>query len=311
MKKECLILFAILLCIGMGSSRAHAQDYRYKIKVVLVNGNIVNGYLAEPWTGGGIHLQLSHNSFMKIDSLDIKKVRQVDISNTGVYRAKAGRTTMIPGKPQVEKATAQQESSIDEKAPVQQNSPPVEKTVVRREKSSEFRLKNGWFHHLWLGLSFGEEDAHESLGVISGYRFGERFAVGAGVNFDRYYAMAVSPVYIEPRFYLKNDDSSLYLYSNLGYGFAWKSGRNNDYQKVSATGGLMGGLGIGYQLNFAHSALTIGLGYKLQKTQTHTEYFDFFFDAWGNPVDSSRTKIMDVQERRLNRNLALTLGIVF
>lgn len=264
----------LLMCLCLGAFTAHAQEYTYKAKVFLANREVVHGYLREPWSGGTMQLQLSEKSYITLDSLDIRKVRQTSLSSK-----KAASTVFRSG-------------------------------CAHIAHSSEYSKKRSFYHHIFAGFAFGENGVNESLGIINGYRFGDNFALGVGVNYDRYDAAAVLPIYLEPRVYLKNDRSSLYLYSDVGYGPAWmNNARNSEFRSSSATGGLMGGAGFSYQLNFAKSALTISLGYKMQKTSIQTEYYNYFTDAWGNPIDTSLTKIMDVDERRLNRKVALTLGI--
>lgn len=268
------ILLTALLCMLGGLHLLQAQQYLYKAKVRLVNRDVVHGYLMEHWEQGTMHLQLSPNSYMKIEPQDIRRVKLVNSADQAVTRFK-------------------------------------NKGLLQRDvSSSDFSLKKDYYHQLILGLGFGEEHTNASFGIINGYWFGKRISIGMGVNYDRYERMAVLPIYIQPRVYLKHDKTSLYYFTDVGYGKGWMNkNRNNDYEEIKGFGGFMGQAGVGYQLNFAKSALSFTLGYKLQQTKIHAEYFSYPYDPWGNWENTERQKVADLQERRINRRIAFTIGL--
>lgn len=173
---------------------------------------------------------------------------------------------------------------------------------------ASFVDSNDFYHQIFTGFSFGEEEVNLSLGLINGYRFNKLFSMGLGANYDRFDHVAALPVYVQPRIYLKNEKVSIYYFTDLGYAAAWRNKEpSNPFEKVTVKGGLMGQLGIGYTINFPKSALNFTLGYKLQKLHTHYEYFSQRFDSWGSP---ERVKILDLEENRQIRRIAFSFGYV-
>jgi hypothetical protein len=249
-------------------SPASAQDYRYKARVVLRSGDVLNGQLSAPWTGGNLYLYLSEKTSLEIDSSDIRKVKQERL-----------------------------------------NGQKLDNTFVHAGHRGAYGKQLGFYHHSFAGLSFGEDETGRSLGMVNGYRFNKRFALGLGVNYDRFEQASVLPIYLQPRLYVKNDKLSLYAFSDLGYSPGWQNkGISNDFQEITAKGGLMGQAGIGYQLNFARSALSFTLGYKLQEMEVHAEFYNYNFVATGE--EPIRTKTMDLREERLVRRVAFTVGFM-
>lgn len=171
-----------------------------------------------------------------------------------------------------------------------------------------FSDSNGFYHQIFAGSSFGEEEVNLSLGLINGYRFNKLLSLGVGINYDRFDHVAALPVYFQPRIYLKNEKVSIYYFTDLGYAAAWRNKEpSNPFEKVTVKGGLMGQVGIGYTINFPKSALNFTLGYKLQKLHTHYEYFSQRFDSWGSPEP---VKILDLEENRQIRRIAFSFGYV-
>ncbi|WP_224996582.1 hypothetical protein [Cesiribacter sp. SM1] len=247
---------------------ASAQDYRYKARVVLMNGDVLNGQISERWSGGNLYLYLSEKTFVQIDSSDIRKVKQEQLN--GQKLENSFRNAGIRGA---------------------------------------YGKQQGFYHHSFAGLSFGEDETGKSLGMVNGYRFNKLFALGLGVNYDRFEQASVLPIYLQPRLYVKNDKLSLYAFSDLGYSAGWQNkGVNNDFLEMRVKGGLMGQAGIGYQLNFARSALSFTLGYKLQQMEVHSEvYYYQFIESGEQPI---RAKTMDIKEERLIRRVAFTVGFM-
>lgn len=122
-------------------------------------------------------------------------------------------------------------------------------------------LKSGFYHHIFAGISFGEEELNGSLGIINGYRFNKFFAIGLGVNYDRFSSTSALPIYLQPRLYVRNEKASLYYFMDLGYSPAWENDKNTtSLETRDIKGGLMGQAGVGYQINFFKSALNFTLG---------------------------------------------------
>lgn len=182
---------------------------------------------------------------------------------------------------------------------------------IKRSKSNYYTYfgdTNGFYHQIFTGASFGEEEINLSLGLVNGYRFNKLFSLGLGINYDRFDHVAALPIYLQPRIYLKNGNVSIYYYTDIGYGAAWRNKQqSNPFEDVTVNGGIMGQAGIGYKISFSRSALILSLGYKLQKVHTHYEYYSQGFDSWG-PTES--VKILDVEENRQIRRIAFSLGYV-
>lgn len=260
------ILLVLFLCLGQ--SIAYGQQYISKAKVVIVNREVLRGYLFEPWTGGNISLKITGKTSVEIDSADIKKVKLVGLKGSQTYN-----------------------------------------NVTSRSRNGEFGKKEGFYHQIYTGLSFGEIDVNPSIGMINGYRFNQLFALGLGVSYDRFASAAALPVYLQSRLYIKNDKTSLFYFTDVGYGAAWQNReRSSDWEQIKTTGGLMGQAGIGYQINFSKSALNFTLGYKLQKMKTHAEYYSYPYDPFGNLKDTAPSKFREIEERRLIRRVAFTVG---
>ena len=265
MKKWFKIFLVVSLCLCAVVPFAAAQQYPYKAKVVLMNGDVINGFLKEPWFEGNVKLKLSDKTLLEIDSSDIRTLRQSKINGS---------------KSQL--------------------------TFHQKGQRGEFGKQLGFYHHTFAGLSFGENDKNGSLGLINGYRFSDLFALGLGVSYDRFRQAAALPIYVQPRVYIRNEKVSLYYFTDLGYSPAWQNrGVSNQYQVINTKGGLMGQVGMGYQVNFSKSALNFTLGYKLQQLDIHAEYYSPEFTTSENPTFK---KVMDVKEKRLVRRVVLTAG---
>ncbi|AHM60748.1 hypothetical protein D770_12470 [Flammeovirgaceae bacterium 311] len=246
---------------------ASAQDYRYKAKVVLMNGDVINGRLSEPWSGGNLYLYVSENTLLEINSSDIRKLKQEQL-----------------------------------------NGKKSSHSLNKLSDRGAYGRQEGFYHHAFAGLSFGEHDTNASLGMVNGYRFNKLVSLGLGVNYDRFDQASALPIYLQPRLHLKNDKLSLYCFTDLGYSPAWQNkGVGHDMYVVNTTGGLMGQAGMGYQLNFAKSALNFTLGYKLQKIEVHSEVYNYYYTEPGGILPS---KIIDIQEKRLIRRVAFTVGLM-
>lgn len=167
----------------------------------------------------------------------------------------------------------------------------------------------GLYHQLFAGLSIGEDEFNGSLGIINGYRINKNLAIGLGLNYDRYDQISTLPIYLQPKWYVRNEKSSLYYFIDLGYSIGWENDEStamNENREVK--GGLMGQAGVGYQVNFSKSALHFTLGYKLQKAVIRNEYYDYYphYSSRWDPADAQKT--MEVEEKSLFRKFVFTVG---
>ncbi|MGF1635673.1 MAG: hypothetical protein ACFCUU_01270 [Cyclobacteriaceae bacterium] len=246
---------------------AIAQQTKYKAKIRLKNYTILRGYIEEPWYEGPLRLIISPKTSIMVDSTDIYSVKlKMQSPNGGFYSV---RNTKI--------------------------------------QTSDYATKTGYFHHAFGALLIGEEHTSGSIGMINGYKWNERFAMGLGVNYDRYEHQSTLPLYIQPRYYVLNKTVSLYSFADLGYAIAWQN-NSSEVEGLSnhnVNGGLMGQLGIGYQINMPKSAINFTLGYKIQ--QTSVEYEFDATPAWVSwrPVTM---QTMHVKEDRMLRRVVFTIG---
>lgn len=269
MKKRTRVFVLFFLLICTAATLASAQEvYKYKARVVLMNGDVVNGRLSEPWAGGTLKLYISENTILEINSSDIRQLKQEQLN---------GKKSQL---------------SLDHKS-----------------GRGAYATHEGFYHHAFAGLSFGEHHTSPGFGMVNGYRFSRLLSLGMGVNYDRFEQASALPIYLQPRLHIKNDKLSLYCFSDLGYSLAWQNkGISNETLAVNTKGGLMGQAGMGYQLNFKKTALNFTLGYKLQKLAVHSEMYNFFQIQPGGDMQPS--KILDVQEKRLVRRVAFTVGFM-
>lgn len=180
------------------------------------------------------------------------------------------------------------------------------KASMNYNNDNSFATKTGFYHQIFVGASFGEEEQNGSLGILNGFRFSKLFALDLGVNYDRYKNVSSLPIYLQPRIYLKNKKVSVYYFTGLGFSQAWANdSQSNPFEKIDVRGGLMGQAGIGYQVNFLKSAINFTLGYKLQRVVTNYEYFS----SWSGHLElNPPIKFMDIEEKRWVRRVYFTFG---
>jgi hypothetical protein len=263
-----VLLLPLLCCLfGYAAAQDPSPLPSYRTKVVLKNRQVVRGYSFEPWLGGRLRLQLASATFAEIDSADIQKVSQ---------QAPGSSQTFL--------------------------------TFRQKRHAGEYGQHRGFFHHVFIGPSFGERDLNLSMGLLNGYRFDDRYALALGVNYDRFARVAALPIYLQGRAYLINERVSFYTFADAGYSPAWENKSwSTALETFTSSGGLLGQLGLGYQVNYYKSALTFGLGYKIQKLHNQYEFYQYQYTAdWSNPT---LVKYMDIDERRQIRRVVLTVGI--
>ncbi|MCC5929520.1 MAG: hypothetical protein JJU28_09765 [Cyclobacteriaceae bacterium] len=248
---------------------AQTGEDAWKAKVHMKNGMKIKGYTYEVIHGNPINLHLGTNSVAEIDTSDIQKMKTVHLGN------KKNRSVFY-----------------------------------NYAGNYGFQHHRGFYHNVFAGLSAGLEHGNVSVGFINGTWLSERFALGLGFNFDNYPSISAIPVYIQPRYYLKNDKISLFGFTDVGYAWAFQEkGRTGFYEVHNVAGGLMGQIGVGYQINFLKSALTFSMGYKLQQSRMEYEYY-----GWGHWSSFWPGRIMwptqpiQAEEKRLIRRAVFTIG---
>lgn len=270
--KQISIVYRILLgcciCLIPLTATAQVDGEAWKAKIYMKNGQKFKGLLYEVGTGTPINLHIGASSVAEIDTADVAKVKMAHLNN------RRNRSVMYS-----------------------------------YAGNDGFQQHRGYYHHVFAGLSAGQEHGNISVGFINGMWLSDRFALGLGFNYDNYPNIAALPVYIQPRYYLKNDKISLFGFTDVGYAWAWQERSSNDFSEThSVSGGLMGQIGVGYQINFLKSALTFSVGYKLQQSQIEYEYYGW--PSWSSfwPGQRWSTQAIQVEEKRLIRRAVFTIG---
>ncbi len=167
----------------------------------------------------------------------------------------------------------------------------------------------GTYSLFGVGLNFSEMDAHLSLTSELGKRFNDHFALGVGINYDRDYWVSNLPIYFNGRAYLNNRKVSPFVYAGAGYSLAWA---NDDwyYEFNKVNGGFMGQLGLGYQINFAGSALLFNVGYKIQRVFQDYSTYNYGYQPWPGSSSFSEPNV-NIKEIRLLRRAEFKLSFMF
>ncbi len=158
-----------------------------------------------------------------------------------------------------------------------------------------------FYHELRGGLLFGNDNTDVSLQTINGYQFNKYFGTGLGLGINKYGNSVTLPVYATVKGYLLDKKVSPFYFADLGYGFAWKTNKNETmFELDNVKGGYYWQLGMGYQVNFYNSSMVFTLGYINQDSRANYIYY--------RPWD-----IDDVQisERRILRRFAFSVGFLF
>ena len=171
----------------------------------------------------------------------------------------------------------------------------------------------GMYNLFGIGLNFSEYDANWSFTTEFGKRFNDHFAIGLGLNYDRDYFISNMPIYLNGRAYLNNRKVSPFAYAGLGYSLAWKN-ENSDwmYQFNKVRGGVMGQVGIGYQLNFGGSAVLFNLGYKLQRIYQDYSFNNWYgYTPWSSFAPGHDEPNMNIKEIRVFRRAEFKVSFLF
>lgn len=160
-----------------------------------------------------------------------------------------------------------------------------------------------FYHELRGGLLFGEESVNVSLQNINGYQFNKYLGTGLGLGINQYGNYLTLPVYATVKGYITDRKVSPFYFADIGYGFAWKTNKNEDlFELDNVNGGLYWQIGLGYQINFYNSSMVFSLGYINQDSKAEYVYY--------RPWDSS-TSEFKVWERRILRRMAFSVGFLF
>ncbi len=158
-----------------------------------------------------------------------------------------------------------------------------------------------FYHEIKGGLLFGEDNVGVSLQTINGYQFSKYLGTGLGIGINKYGNYLTMPVYATIKGYLSDKKVSPFYFGDVGYGFAWKTNKNEDqFELNNVTGGLYWQIGLGYQINFYNSSMVFSLGYINQDSKADYIYY--------RPWDIDD---VEISERRILRRFAFSVGFLF
>ncbi len=180
-----------------------------------------------------------------------------------------------------------------------------------KDPTTFFHRQRGYFHATEFQLVIGQGSggfgySNVSLQTVNGFAFNPHLMVGLGTGLDKYGDFMFTPLYASVRGLVMERKTSPFYYLNAGWGFMWKPEDrqqdwvNIDYQDYGGGYHLQGG--VGYQINMKGSALTLGMGYRLQKTS-----LSYSMSAW----DWNGETETEIDEKRLLRRLVLSAGFTF
>lgn len=167
----------------------------------------------------------------------------------------------------------------------------------------QFLQQNKQFFHLGeFSVLAGDRQNNPNTGVgvhtINGYHLNPRLGVGLGVGIDRYGTVSALPIYASVRGVFMKWKVSPYYFLNAGRSRGWG---NNDLDGIitnlSVRGGWMVHAGLGYQINFARSALLIHGGFKSQQAD-----INYRQNWWGTRSE--------IEEKRTFRRVTIGVGFM-
>lgn len=136
-----------------------------------------------------------------------------------------------------------------------------------------------------------------SLQTVAGYRFNERWSVGAGAGLENY-QIGLAPIFAEGRCYLLKRNFSPFLALQGGYAFPINNYKNH-LGEWTHKGGITANASVGIRNYLSNNvALVISTGFRHQQSATTTTYW------WFNEGDSATTKYI------YNR-VVFRIGILF
>ncbi|WKN31115.1 hypothetical protein PZB74_19375 [Porifericola rhodea] len=179
--------------------------------------------------------------------------------------------------------------------------------TLRNDKQKDFfKREPAYFHlsefYMLLGRdSDGSGYTNLSVHTVNGYAFSPHLMLGGGIGLDKYGDFLVAPLYLSVRGLIVERSISPFYYANLGWGHMWITQEIPEWIDYHDTdGGYHFQAGLGYQFNMKASAITLGLGYRLQKTHLH-----YSTQTWGWGTET------EIEEDRLLRRFAISLGLTF
>ena len=175
------------------------------------------------------------------------------------------------------------------------------KYVPRRMRPKIYKEK-GVIAHLKLGFMPGVNTGGWAvLGVnahgLLGYHLNPNWMVGIGMGIDGYFPEALTPIYLEGRYYLKQ--SSLSPYARLAAGYA---SAIPNWQTVSANGGIYLNPGVGVRFGSRSKVhFTFDFGLKLQKAYYVTRTWNWDWNGNGEELENE----LDILFRRTDFSFGL------
>ncbi len=165
---------------------------------------------------------------------------------------------------------------------------------------------NTFFHEIRGNLLFGQDDVSVGLQTINGYQFSQYLGTGLGVGLNKFGNYITVPLYASVKGYLINKKTSPFYYGDIGYGFAWKTDKNDDVFEVDKMrGGLYWQIGLGYQVNFYNSALVFSFGYVNQGSKMEYSYMP----QWRRFAPQDQNEVV-ITEKRLLRRFVFSVGFL-
>ena len=134
--------------------------------------------------------------------------------------------------------------------------------------------------------------------TVNGYHFHPQLGAGLGLGVDHYGLVTTLPVYLNLRGAVLKQKISPYYFVSAGSSAAWGHEPEAAIDRLRVRGGWMLHAGLGYQFNFARSALLVHGGFKSQQTELSYRQND----GWG-----SRS---DIEERRTIRRISFGIGVM-
>lgn len=170
----------------------------------------------------------------------------------------------------------------------------------RLENPPALKTKS-FYNEVRGGLMFGEEALNVTVQSINGYQFSKYLGTAIGIGVNKYGNYVTMPFYTQIKGYLSDKKVSPFYFGDIGYGFAWKTSKNEDqFELDNLQGGLYWQLGLGYQINFYNSSMTFSLGYVSQDSKAEYVYY--------RPWDIDD---VEISERRLLRRVVFSVGFLF
>ncbi|NJN26382.1 MAG: hypothetical protein HC819_10595 [Cyclobacteriaceae bacterium] len=169
-----------------------------------------------------------------------------------------------------------------------------------------------YYHELRSGTLFGEENIDVSLHTLNGYQFNQYLGTALGVGLNKYGNYLTMPVYGQVKGFLLDRKVSPFYFGDIGYGFAWRNRADDEmFEIANVKGGLYWQIGLGYQLNFAKSALTFSFGYSSQASEARYHYQGYSpysrLSFPGNTIGNG----VEIIEKRDLRRFSVSVGFLF